>query len=188
MTPLPESFKAHSFHTGIDRIRDAYRASAKVMEDSRLKAHADYDQYEASGEDEREYDEDGILVFSAIHALDYEILNAVLSEIVVRKAFIHSAFHFWEGSARRWTKLPGRESGFLELRRAVKKAYPICPQLSNLNALNNLLKHHNHISAEQLAKRRPDYFIGGNPVQLHLTSSHVEEAFETVRNSGPKLK
>lgn len=189
MVLVPESFTIFVYQSGIDRMRVAYRASAAAMEDAARQAREAYDRYEASGEDDSEYDGDGALVHSTRHALSYGAMDTGLAVSVVREAFIISAFHYWERSARAWTGLNAPSDRFPELSAASDAIYPLSPRLDALNRLNNLLKHSgDQKKAELLARRRPDYFRPpwpGQPPVLAITHEHVEEAFETVGASGP---
>jgi hypothetical protein len=159
MAPLPDSFKAFQFQSGVDRICEAYRASVATMEKSQHEAQESYASYQASGEDDSEYDEDGILIHSTRHALDYNEMNATLVITVLREAFITSAFHYWERSARGWTGLYGKKDTYPILSKASAKSYAVCPKLETLNALNNLLKHSSSDKALLLLRIRPDYFF-----------------------------
>jgi hypothetical protein len=195
MFKFPESFKAYQYQKGIDRIQDAYRASADTIEKAVAEAKQASLQYLESGADDREYDEDGILVFSTASSLDQAELDAILAVTVVREAFITSAFHYWERSARAWTGLHEFEHKFSALRKGTRRLYPVSPQLANLNKLNNVLKHNSRRVDRTLFRNRPDYFgtlfpsrTGANPPEprLRLSHKHVEEAFDIVRASGPK--
>lgn len=194
MAILPESFKAFQYQTGIDRIRDAYRASAETINKALSAATQAYAQHLESGADDREYDEDGILVFSTASSLAQAELDAILAVTVVREAFITSAVHYWERSARVWTGLHGFEHKFPALRDATLPLYEVSPQLANLNRLNNVLKHNSHRVDRTLLRNRPDYFgslfpkrNGNNPPEprLQISHEHVEEAFDIVSTSGP---
>jgi len=195
MVILPESFKAYQYQTGIDRIHNAYRASAETIESAAAEAKQASLQYLESGADDREYDEDGILVISTASSLDQAELDAILAVTVVREAFITSAVHYWERSARVWTGLHGFEHKFPALRDATLLLYGVSPQLANLNRLNNVLKHNSRRVDRTLLRNRPDYFgtlfpvrTGANPPdpRFRLSHQHVEEAFDIVRASGPR--
>ncbi|ANK92752.1 MULTISPECIES: hypothetical protein [Rhizobium] len=194
MVLLPESFKAFQYQAGIDRICDAYRASADTINKAVSEATLACAQYLKSGADDREYDEDGILIFSTANSLAHAELEAILAVSVVREAFITSAFHYWERSARVWTGLHGFEHKFPALKEGARRLYSVSPQLPNLNRLNNVLKHNSRRVDQTLLKNRPDYFGSPPPrtngstlpeVRLRLTHEHVEEAFDIVRASGP---
>ena len=195
MVPLPESFKAFMYQGNVDRVRVAYRASAATMESVSQAAREAAARYEASGEDDAEYDEDGATIFSTRHSLDYAAMEAGLAVTVVREAFITSAFHLWETSARGWTGLHKPGQTFDLLSAASDKHYPISPNLRHLNTLNNYIKHRNPAKAALLAIDRPDYFhtyFGrqwgpDRPPHLRITHEHVEEAFETISVSGPQF-
>jgi hypothetical protein len=165
MFEIPHNFKAFQFQTGVDRISQAYNASAAAMEKAKMEAEDIIAKYEASGEDDSEYDDDGILIHSTRHSLNYAEMNANLAITVVREAFITSAFHYWEISARGWTGLHDKNHKFRALIEASSLMYAICPKLEKLNSLNNSLKHHSHHHS--------------------VTHEDVEEAFEIVRASGP---
>ncbi len=195
MFKFPESFKAYQYQTGIDRIHNAYRASAETIDKAVSEAtHASL-QYLESGDDYREYDDDGILIMSTASELAQAEMDAIVAVDVVREAFITSAFHYWERSARAWTGLHGFDDKFPDLRRATRRLYSVSPQLPNLNKLNNLLKHNSRRVDRTLLRNRPDYFgtfflgrTGANPPEprLRLSHQHVEEAFDIVRASGPR--
>lgn len=172
------------------------------METARQNANEAHTRYLESGEDDREYDEEGVLIRSTAHELDYETLNATLAVTVVREAFVTSAFHYWEVSARGWTGLNGQHDNFNPLCKASAKCYAISPQLIVINHLNNTIKHNNAYHARELAKRHKGYFSrlpasamrkssGGSDEEvwtwtLQLSDAHVEEALEIVRASGPQ--
>lgn len=194
MVILPESFKAFRYQTGIDRICDAYRASADTINKAVIEATLACAQHLESGVDDSEYDEDGILLGSTANSLAQAEMDAILAVTVVREAFITSAFHYWERSARAWTGLHGFEHKFPDLKKETQRLYPVSPQLPNLNRLNNVLKHNSHRVDRTLLKNRPDYFgslfpkrNGNNPPEprLRISHEHVEEAFDIVRASGP---
>lgn len=195
MVALPESFKAFMYQGNVDRVRVAYRASAATMESVSQTAREAAARYEASGEDDAEYDEDGATIFSTRHSLDYAAMEAGLAVTVVREAFITSAFHLWETSARGWAGLHEPRHNFEVLRAASAKKYHVSPNLTHLNTLNNYLKHRNPAKAALLAVDRPDYFhtyFGrqwgtDRTPHLRITHDHVEEAFETISVSGPQV-
>ncbi|NKJ03744.1 hypothetical protein [Rhizobium sp. SG741] len=194
MAILPESFKAFQYQTGIDRICDAYRASADTINKAVSEATLACLQHLESGVDDREYDEDGTLLFSTSYSLAQAEMDVILAVAVVREAFITSAFHYWERSARAWTGLHEFEHKFPDLRRETRRLHPVSPQLPNLNRLNNVLKHNSRRVDRTLLKNRPDYFgtlfpkrNANNPPEprLRISHEHVEEAFDIVRGSGP---
>lgn len=138
MARIPESFRAFQFQTGINHIRDAYRASAATLE----KAHADaaqaYDDWDRMGIDGRVYDEDGTLIDSIEITRAEAARSAFLQVSLVREAFIMTTYHYWERSAKVWSGIQGY-ANFYALRD--RSSFPVSPQLENLNRLNNLLKH-----------------------------------------------
>ncbi|MDB5576425.1 MAG: hypothetical protein JWR80_1601 [Bradyrhizobium sp.] len=158
MVEFPESFHAFVFQSEIDNIRSAFRASVTVLDHALRSAVEAYDRYIDSGEDDSEYDEDQILVRSTRQELDYATREASASLRVVREAFITSAFHYWERSARAWTKLYGRNDNFPALRDATAIKYGTSPHLEALNHLNNVLKHDSAHHARALAMLRIDLF------------------------------
>lgn len=82
MAILPDSFKAFRYQTGIDRVCDAYRASANKMNEAFGEAKQSYAQYDQAGVDDSEYDEDGILLGSTAHSLAQAEMDAILAVIV----------------------------------------------------------------------------------------------------------
>jgi hypothetical protein len=196
MAILPESFKAYQYQSGIDRICEAYRASANTMRDAINEATRALLEYEYGGPEDEIYDDDGILLWSASSSLSQDEMAALEAADVVREAFVTSAFHYWERSARKWTGLHGKHDFFPQLLAQSDKEYPVSPELTNLNMLNNMLKHNSGPINPDLVAARPDYFVpivpssqGTSPSRsrLRLTHDHVEEAFETIRASGPTL-
>lgn len=94
MFKFPESFKAYQYQKGIDRIQDAYRASADTIEKAVAEAKQAVFQYLDSGADDREYDEDGILIYSTASSLDQAEMDAIVAVDVVREAFIRDGGHY----------------------------------------------------------------------------------------------
>ncbi len=197
MAILPEYFKAFQFQSGLEVVRDSFRVSNATMAEASQKAKEAHLHYVESGADDREYDEDGVLVRSKEHELGYESMNAGIASSVVREAFITSAFHYWERSARGWTGLNGKHDGFPALSLAAGKLYALHPRLPVLNILNNLLKHNSSDNAEKLAVEWSDVFCPlfppmrpvDKPVRrLAIRDAHVEEAFAIVAASGPQYE
>lgn len=193
MVPLPESIKAYLYQTGIDRIRDAYLASADTLGNKYDAAKSALEEYEATGSDDAVYGEDGTLVSCTRQSLDHEVFNASLAASVVREAFIMSIFHYWERCARGWTKLPDSDRGFETILKASKKKYAASPQLKSLNTLNNILKHRSKQRIIELAEVRPDLFLSvynyrKNEMEhrVSVQHKHVLEAIEIIRASGPR--
>lgn len=176
MIAIPESFRAFTFQTGAERILQAYRASVTTMEDAHRKAEKARADYEASGEDDSVYDDDRILTHSTLAELNWAELDATIGISVVREAFIISAFHYWERSARGWTNLHGKKDTYHILRNACAKLYSLHANLDDLNRLNNLLKHSGNARTVSFTKQR---------FKPPVSHEDVEEAFAIVKSSGP---
>lgn len=195
MAPLPESFRAFQYQSGLDRIRDSFRASIATMTQAYRDARDANLRYLESGEDDREYDEDGVLVRSTQHELSYLEMESVLALEVVREAFVTSTFHYWERSARAWTALYDRNHTYPKLKARAAQLYPVIDTLDDLNTLNNLLKHDSDGLAVKLAMKWPELFrilphtnLFSKKVEwrLLITDAHVEEVMAIVSASGPK--
>lgn len=163
-----------------------------TMEAERRAASEKSRRYYDSGEDDSEYDEDGVLVSSTRYSLQFAELEAHLALSVVREAFVTSAFHYWERSARFWTGYRG--GSFRELTTAVMEKHSVHPELVTVNVLNNLLKHDNPQRALDLAALRDDVFRTAphsalpsrrQTWALAISDRHVEEVFDIVAASGP---
>lgn len=196
MVLLPASFRAFAYQSGVDSIRDAFQASITTLREAERKAGAEYLNYMQSGEDDDEYDEDGCLTHSTLHSLAHAEIQVGYAAREVRKAFITSAFHYWERSARGWTGMFEPKHGFDVLLKASSDKHPVSPDLVMLNHLNNVLKHHSIKSAPLLATIRKDHFRqlpnhdthdGRMTWIMRISDSHVEEAIEIVRASGPQV-
>ncbi|PTW47637.1 hypothetical protein C8J25_103358 [Sphingomonas faeni] len=196
MVLLPDSFHAFAYQSGVDSIRDAFQASITTLREAERKAGAEYLNYMQSGEDDDEYDEDGCLTHSTLHSLAHAEIQVGYAAREVRKAFITSAFHYWERSARSWTGMFEPKHGFDVLLEASAEKHPISPDLVMLNHLNNVLKHHSIRSAPKLADIRTDHFYrppyrdtpdGPLMWTMRINTGHVEEAIEIVRASGPQV-
>ena len=176
----------------LERIEAAFDASINAMEQTYRVAEEASDRYEASGEDDDEYDEDGALTHSTRGHLRWQVLQASQTQSVIREAFVTSIFHFWETSARYWTGFERRD--FKGLRSAVRKlGYPVDGDgLTLLNEINNLLKHDNVETGERVFKRAPQMFwMGKRPTTRHwrsalrLSNDDVKRFLDVVRRSGP---
>ena len=186
------AIRAFEFDTDLTRIEDAFKASIATMEQAHIAAEEASDRYEASGEDDDEYDEDGALISSTRGQLRWAAMQTSLSQSVIREAFTTSIFHFWEYSARGWTG--SDEHDFRRLRRAVRQlGYAVDGEgLALLNDVNNLLKHDNITTGRKVFERKPSLFWSGRePTTRHwrsalrLTNDDVTGFIETVRRSGP---
>lgn len=130
------------FESGLDRIRDSFGASITTMQNNSRDANDQLLDYITNGVDDSEYDDEGVLIKSARHELEHAALEATLALIVVQEAFITSAFHYWERSARAWTRL--HKPTFEALVKDVRKAdISVSDELSAVKTLNNLIKHNN---------------------------------------------
>lgn len=190
MVELP-NFQAWQFHTGIERIRTAFRAAVAAMEAGQVRANEAYDSYLASGEDDREYDDDGILTHSTEVSLEFANREAVLATQAVRQAFAMSIFHYWERSARGWTGWD--RPGFPGLKERVEgQGIRVDEGLALLNNLNNLLKHDSAKYGERVFEIRPDLFMlrrrptGRNwQSSVALANRDIEEFLDAIARSGP---
>lgn len=191
MVELP-FFRHFQFVMDLERIEAAFDASIAAMEQAYREAEVASDKYEESGEDDDEFDEDGVLISSTRHQLRWEALQASQAQSVIREAFVTSIFHFWETSARSWTGFNGR--GFPKLRDAVLAlGYAIdVDGLTLLNDVNNLLKHDNAETGERLFEKVPNLFIfGRRPTTTHwrtalrFSNAEVKGFIDVVRRSGP---
>lgn len=194
MALIPETFTAYQFHSGLDIVRAAFRASVSTMAQAREQAQNAHLDYVASGEDDREY-EDGFLVRSKEHELSHAEFEASIALGVVREAFVTSAFHYWERSAREWTGKRGKHENFTIIEPAVAEMYGVHPRLKNVNRLNNLLKHNSEQNERELSADWPELFRSlfpqredGTPAKkrLVITDAIVEEVFGIVAASGPQ--
>jgi hypothetical protein len=192
MVELP-GFRAFQFHNGLDRVRDAFRVSAASMAEMERQACEAYDRYIDSGEDDIEYDDDGCLLRSTRHELEWAAREASLAKEVVREAFITSAFHYWETSARGWTG--NHKSHFPGLCESVKSlGYPVSSDIGLLNSLNNLLKHDNPERGREVFDKRPDLFRWSREptgdswrAALRITDEDVEYFYGVIKASGPPV-
>ena len=195
MVLIPKSFQAFMFQSGVDTIRDAFTASVGTVKEAERKAEEALALYVASGKDDTEYDENGSVLHSTYFLLAHKASEMSIAAREVRRAFIMSAFHYWERSARGWTNLDGRSDNYNKLKRQAAKQFDMSPKLDELNHLNNVLKHNSPFNVCMLANIRSDHFIhmpystiDNRRVTwaLGLNDAHVEEAIEIVRSSGPQ--
>jgi hypothetical protein len=185
------AFRAFQFEAGIGRIRASFRASIEAMEQAADQARAEEYRYLSGGENDDEYDEDGALIRSTRTGLQHEALQAAIALNVVREAFITSAFHYWERSARAWTG--SDERTFARLRdRVIAEGIEVSDELELLNALNNLLKHDNPARGREVFDKRKDLFrfsrapSGSWQSALVIANADVEHFIEVVSASGPR--
>jgi len=185
-------FRAYMFESGLDRIRDSFRASITTMQNHSRDANDLLLDYINSGVDDSEYDDEGALIKSTRHELQHAALETTLALSVVQEAFITSAFHYWERSARAWTGL--HKPTFEALTKEVRKAdISVSDELSAVNTLNNLIKHNNPDRALDLVKTWPDVFITlpystlrrELTWRLGINNATVERVFSIVKASGP---
>jgi hypothetical protein len=185
------NFQAWQFHTGIERIRAAFRAAVAAIEAEEVGAQEAYDRYIASGQDDREYDEDRILTHSTEVSLEFASREAVLATQAVRQAFAMSIFHYWERSARAWTRWD--RPGFPSLKERMEgQGIRVDERLELLNNLNNLLKHDSARSGGKVFEDRPDLFMwrrrptGRNwQASVVIANCDIEEFLDAIARSGP---
>ncbi len=191
MVEIP-GMRAFQFSSELDRIEAAFKAAIAAIDKAHCDAEAAYDRYIDSGDDDDEYDENGALIASTRHQLQWEAMQKSLARSVIREAFVSSIFHFWEYTARDWTS--DQDVDFRGLRRKVRKlGYPVDSEgLALLNDLNNLLKHNNAKTGTKLFQREPKLFrMSLEPKGAHwrsalrITNEDVLRFIDVVRNSGP---
>lgn len=121
--------------------------------------------------------------------------------LVIRKAFVMTAYHLWERGAQRWGKSDESHKGLVK---ALEKAtINVDDRLEELRLLVNCLKH-NSKTATELIEKRPSLFATDfDPGALHpvtgkpfsridwadnivLTDADVDDYLDVVRNSAPK--
>ena len=66
---------AFQFASDLDRIEDAFEGSVAALDEAYSATEAAYDRYVKSGEDDDEYDEDGVITSSTRHQLCWEALQ-----------------------------------------------------------------------------------------------------------------
>lgn len=183
------------FNSDLDRIEDAFQSSIRAMKQAYHDAEDAYDRFIDSGVDDDEFDEDGVIIASTRHQLQWEVMQKSMAQTVICEAFITSIFHFWEYSARNWTNDQGAD--FRRLRRNVRAlGYPVDSDgLTLLNDLNNLLKHDNAETGRKLFLKASWLFWSGREPQgtrwrsaLRINNEHVHRFIEVVRNSGPTYR
>lgn len=191
MVELP-GMRAFQFSSDLDRIEDTFKSAIAAMQQAHEAAEAAHDRFVESGEDDDQYDENGALISSTRHQLQWEAMQKSMAQTVVREAFVTSVFHFWECSARYWTG--DQDADLRALKRKTRAlGYPVDGEgLALLNDLNNLLKHDNARTGAKLFKRASRLFwMGREPKGAHwrsalrITNEDVLSVFEIVRNSGP---
>lgn len=191
MVKIP-SIEPFQFNSDLDRIQDAFQSSIGAMDQAYRHAEAAYERFIDSGEDDDEFDEDGIIVASTRHDLRWEVMQKSMAKKVICEAFITSIFHFWEYSARRWTS--DQKADFRRLKRKVRAlGYPVDSDgLTLLNDLNNLLKHDNVETGRKVFMSASWLFWSDREPQgirwrsaLRIKAEHVYRFIEVVRNSGP---
>lgn len=191
MVKIP-SIEPFQFNSDLERIADAFQSSIRAMEKAYHDAEDAYDRFIDSGEDDDEFDEDGVIIASTRHQLRWEVMQKSMAQTVICEAFITSIFHFWEYSARRWTS--DQDADFRRLKRKVRAlGYPVDSDgLTLLNDLNNLLKHDNVKTGRKVFLKASCLFWSGREPQgarwrsaLRIKAEHVHRFIEVVRNSGP---
>jgi hypothetical protein len=190
MVEIP-GFRAFQFSSDLDRIEDAFKVSISAMDQAYQSAETAYDRYEDSGEDDDEYDDEGVLISSTRHQLPWEAMQKSMARTVIREAFVTSIFHFWEYSARSWTS--DQDVDFRGLRRKVRAlGYPVDSDgLTLLNKLNNLLKHDNAETGAKLFSRAPRLFLDGARTTrdtLAQRVAHHERGRISVHRRGARFR
>ena len=157
MTDLIKNIRAFQFNEGIDRIRTAYRASRDAMDEAYVRASQEMELY--GGTSEEIFDYSGNLKGSADWHFQAKLDTTEHAITIVCEAFITSIFHYWEVQARGWTQQREKGSNFEILKAKVSTMYKVHPDLSGLNALNNLLKHDNPKRFDDLFKLRGNHYF-----------------------------
>ena len=81
MVKIP-SIEPFQFNSDLDRIQDAFQSSIGAMDQTYRHAEAAYQRFIDSGEDDDEFDEDGIIVASTRHDLRWEVMQKSMAKKV----------------------------------------------------------------------------------------------------------
>lgn len=199
-TKLPGQAWAWRFHFGVREIERAYKASRAASDKevaSINEAAATHEAKVKAGDAVwAEEDEDGQVVYDYGEHLGEQIYDAEQVLALIRNAFVISLHHLVEQriGGQLAKKKYDQAKAFTWL-----KAFGWTPKEDGLNQLRlaaNCAKHSEGSSADQLYALRPDMFDddlvegwGAAPSydSLKLTDAHVDEFFEAVKASVPKM-
>ncbi len=205
MTNFLKAASASLFMDKVNRLRSAFHAACAPFH-AELEAletkHAEHAaQVEAGSAVWEEFDPETGSGWSYGEVLAERREDAEDALLVIRKAFVMTAYHLWERGAQRWGK---SDKSHKELVKALEKAaINVDDRLEELHLLVNCLKH-NSKTGTKLIEKRPSLFATDfDPDALHpvtgkpfsrinwadnivLTDADVDDYLDIVRNSAPK--
>lgn len=205
MTKILKTVSAALFMDKVNRLRTAFRAACAPFHAELKTLEAEHSAHAVkvkSGEAVwEEFDPETGYGWSYGEDLAERRYDAEDALLVIRKAFIMTAYHHWERGAQRWGK---SDKSHKDLVKALGKvAIEVDDRLEELHLLVNCLKH-NSKTATKLMEKRPSLFATDfDPDALHpvtgkpfaridwadnivLTDADVDDYLNVVRNSGPK--
>jgi hypothetical protein len=185
-------FRGYVYQSGLNVLRSGFATASRALADDAARIEADIVAYEQSGVWEGERDEDGYLLWDREHILDIDRRMALEAQDDLRKAFVLSAYHHWERSARLWTNDQKAKHDALALK-ARAQGISIHSDLAKVRDLANSLKHNSEKSGAALVMSWPNVLplsfarpkTGDWYNAVSLTDDHVREAFDIIGASGP---
>lgn len=192
------NLRGYQFQQSTRILRDGYLSASRALRSDVERARAEAAEYAHDiangGEWIEERDEEGHLLYTKEQALQLQIETCDEALSALRKAFVISAYHYWERAIR--LEVGGNDKAKHDelVVLAVAKGIAIHPDLGAVRDLVNLLKHDNAKRGAALQKSwgsvlspgllsrpgRTDWYAA-----VFLTEEDVAKAFDVVANSGP---
>lgn len=199
MAPISYNLLGWLHQEGLSRLRDSYLSAMDGIGLRIKAAYDDIDQHDKevaeTNNDQIERDDDGNVIVDPRDILLYSAEIAEETESDLNKAFAIAIFHYWERSARSWTK---KHSGkFTTLVHDVEAiGYSVDGELKNLHLVVNLLKHANSKHANLLMQESSKYLKEDNYNdaishewydEVLLNKKDILNFFKIAEMSGPTL-
>ena len=205
--PFLFSMRGLTYQTGLDAIRLAADTAQNSIDDEAARKQQELDAYNASPEfvGERE-DGHTLWELDQVLEMDIERLGEALPEL--RRAFVLSAYHYWETSVYRWhhqthgTNAKKKLGPHNDLTKEIYElgriepdmSFALHPELEAVSKLANIIKHTSADSWNWLQKHGPQVLQSLLPMPpavptpqspVILTRKQLDWVFDVVRQSGP---
>ena len=205
MIKFLHTFTAAQFRNRVIRLRSAFRAACSPFHAELAALHAEHDAHDAKVQAGtavwEEFDPETGSGWSYGEELGERREDAEDALLVIRKAFVLTAYHLWERDAQKWGK---SDKSHKDLVKALEKvSIHVDVRLEELHLLVNCLKHNSKTSDKLLAMKPSLFAADFDPKAVHpvtgkpfsridwadnvvLTDADVDDYLDVVLNSGPK--
>lgn len=191
-------YQGYLFQKRLNALRSSFGSTSRALQNELDAVRIEASQYryslENGGEWVGETDEEGFILWDQESLL--KMREDVADEAIMasRKAYIITAYHYWERGMQTWTNSNSSANYDVLIKKAEGKGLIVHPRLVLVRDLANALKHNKKSAGERLFEKWNDLFLSDVGIArvsdwyeaIRLQDTHVLEILDVVTQSGPR--